>query len=142
MSDCGAPGGARIELIDGTWMDLSVRKVPVATTPMLPGGRIAAQWSADQWQIDPSGFQGVIPTLRTPVRQSAPALDTFGLRVRPNEANPSSALDLTWQADREATVMVSARAPVPAYLATTCQATPVGPAQPANSGVPPALIHT
>ena len=135
MSDCGAPRRARIELSDGTWMDLSVRKVPFATTPMLPGGRIAAQWSADQWQIDPSGFQGVIPTLRTPVRQSAPALDTFGLRVRPNEANPSSALDLTWQADREATVMVSARALVPAYLAPTCQDTLVGPTQPANSGV-------
>lgn len=57
MSDCGAPRRARIELSDGTWMDLSVRKVPFATTPMLPGGRIAAQWSADQWQIDPSGFK-------------------------------------------------------------------------------------
>lgn len=93
-NDCGTPRQARIELTDGRWMDLVVRKVPFATAPMLPGGRIAADWSADRWRIDPSGFAGVAPTLRTPIRQSRPALDTFGMRVVPTPGNPTNSLDL------------------------------------------------
>ena len=133
-TDCGTPRQARIELSDGRWMELVVRKVPFATAPLLPGGRIATEWSADQWRIDPSGFQGVAPTLRTPVRQSAPALDTFGLRVVPTPDSPTDSLDVHWQADREVTLVVLGHPLVPASLAPTCTDTWVEPTAVANSG--------
>ena len=134
-SGCGPARSARIPLSDGSGMDLVVRKVPYASNPLLPGGRVVSDWSADQWRIDPAGFAAVAPQLRTPVRQSAPTLDTFGVRVEPSPASPSTALDLIWQADREVTLGVSATSVVPADRAPGCPTTFLGPTTtPASSG--------
>ena len=133
-TDCGPERRSRIELTDGRWIDLAVRKVPFATAPMLPGGRIAADWSADQWRIDPSGFAGVAPRLRTPVRQSVPALDTFGMRVVPTPGNPTNSLDLVWQADREVSLEVNAQALPAAFLAPDCTSTVISSTPVASSG--------
>ncbi len=132
---CGNTRVARIELSDGRWMDIAVRKVPLAVTAMLPNGRIVPGWSADQWLIDPNGSTSVAPQLRTPTAPSDPRLDTFGVRVRPNAADPSGSLDVTWQADRAVTMEASASVTNPGRYMQQCTQR-FGPSNtPAGAGV-------
>lgn len=60
---------------------IAVRKVPLATDPLLPNGRSLGSWSDREWLIDPAGFTAVAPTLRTPIAGPTPSLDIFGVRV-------------------------------------------------------------
>ena len=117
---CGNTSVARVALSDGRWMDIAVRKVPLAVTALLPNGRIMPGWSADQWLIDPNGSTSVAPRLRTTTAPGNPQLDTFGVRVRPNAADPSGSLDVTWQADRAVTVAASASVTNPGRYMQQC----------------------
>ena len=104
-SGCGPARTERFNLRDGSWVDLTLTKVPLATEPLLRNGRIIGG-RHDGWTVNPGGYQTLAPTLRTTQLPEDPQLDSIGSRLERNAANPQSALDLVWRADRPVTVSV------------------------------------
>ena len=119
---CGGDRVSRLTLSDGSWIDLSVRRAPLASAPLLSGGQIVGG-RPDQWVIDPEPPVSVIPSIRPRVVSEFPSLDLMAVRVDRDAADPQHAMRLTWAADRTVRVQFEAQAIASDLAATTCRST-------------------
>lgn len=105
--DCGPPRFVQFDLDEaGEWMQLSFTKVPVAIIPQLELGVVSDRYFPDRWVIDPSGFFTLPPPLVELPRAVNPQVDTSSIRVTPHPGQETTALDVSFVADRPVSVVV------------------------------------